>query len=90
LERLGEPIRINGQQAVYAPANLISVLPVIAATYGAQQNPCGSDIRIVGWDGADIDPQSGAAVGSAIVSDALDRLTPQGIAAERIAVSRSP
>jgi hypothetical protein len=73
LERLGTQIKINGRSALYAPANLIAVLPVIEATYGPG-NPLGRDILVVDWNGIELDPQVGAAAVRAVIETARDRL----------------
>ena len=73
LERLGTEIQINGRLALYAPENLVAVLPVIAATYGPS-NPFGRNILVVGWDGIEIVPEAGAAAVNAVIADARDRL----------------
>jgi hypothetical protein len=73
LERLGTHIKINGQPALYAPKNLLAVLPVIEATYGPG-NPFGRDILVVDWDGIEIDPKVGAAAVRAVIETARDRL----------------
>lgn len=59
LERLGNAVKVEGKEAVYRPPNLLGVLPVIAATYGAAKGRTADhhDILVVDWDGTPLDAQ---------------------------------
>ncbi|MFP5076856.1 T6SS phospholipase effector Tle1-like catalytic domain-containing protein [Rhizobium sp. YIM 134829] len=53
LIRLGEMVEVEERAALYQPLNLIAVLPIIAATYGAAKPDAAfHEILVVGWDGA--------------------------------------
>jgi hypothetical protein len=56
LERLGATVETNGHLGTYTPANLMSVLSTIGGTYGIGIRSHSPDIRVVDWDGRELDP----------------------------------
>jgi hypothetical protein len=56
LERLGATVETNGHLGTYTPANLMSVLSTIEGTYGIGIRSPSPDIRVVDWDGRELDP----------------------------------
>ncbi len=55
LLRLGEKVQVDRRDTSHAPRNLLSVLDAIETSYAPDQTG-GTDLRVVGWDGAVLDP----------------------------------
>ena len=85
IERLGCEVVADDDGDIYAPSNLLAVLDAILATYGAAPGLAKprNDIRVVGWDGHDLDPFNPVdrELGCALLSAAQTRLQAAGKAA---------
>jgi hypothetical protein len=76
LLRLGNLVRQEKIVAPYRPKNVLSVIDVIAASYGASGLPKPPrPIRIVQWDGRPLHPTEDRAAALAIISSARERLS---------------
>ena len=77
LNRLGATVAVGKRAITYAPRNLIAALDDLAATYVERRSAeLESRLTLVGWDGAEFDPENDADNRAArdIIASARDRL----------------